>query len=392
MRESKLPRRSPACALTYREFGLGKLHALLAGLGLEAQREAATRLFDSLTDAYAHLPLESAPRWPSDITDDGTPFEFSVAFSKGKPIVRILAEAQRAPFDQRAAWPAALAVNERLRHLPGVDFERFSKVAALFAPQPETSAQFALWHGAELGQDGSHSFKVYLNPRVAGAARAPALVREALQRLDAAYVWHGIASHLQAGGELLYLSLDLSASAQARVKLYLAHRAATATELDALTQSSPGYGAGRARTWLESLTGTSGPFDARPILLCHAFRSAAQPAELTIHVPTRCYVEHDGEAMRRTSALLGAEQGARFSAAVQAMAGRPLETGRSLISYVSLRPEADGARVTTYLAPEAFAISAPRAPAQPPTPAAWTATSDGVPIIESGTSYSDGSR
>ena len=189
MRESTLLGRSPAGSPTYREFGLNKLHSLLEGLGLGGQSEKATQLFDLLTESFSFFPLGAAPLWPSDITDDGTPFEFSVAFSGGEPSVRILAEAQRPPFNHESAWQAALAVNERLSTLPGVDLERFAKIAALFEPQVGTPARFGLWHAGELRRDGSLAFKAYLNPRVAGADHAPALVREALECLDAGYVW-----------------------------------------------------------------------------------------------------------------------------------------------------------------------------------------------------------
>ena len=371
MRESTLLGRSPAGSPTYREFGLNKLDSLLEGLGLGGQSEKATQLFDLLTESFSFFPLGAAPLWPSDITDDGTPFEFSVAFSGGEPSVRILAEAQRPPFNHESAWQAALAVNERLSTLPGVDLERFAKIAALFEPQVGTPARFGLWHAGELRRDGSLAFKAYLNPRVAGADHAPALVREALECLDAGYVWRRMAGHLNAKTEVLYLALDLLAGRDARVKLYVAHPGASSSDIDALTTHAPGYAPGRARTWVEALTGTSGPFDARPIMICHAFRAAAQPAELTIHVPTRCYVDHDAEAMQRTSSVLGAERAAHFTSGVQAMARRPLETGRSMISYVSLRPEGAGVRVTTYLALEAFAIAAPRATVRPPAGPSW---------------------
>ncbi|HYO74676.1 MAG TPA: tryptophan dimethylallyltransferase family protein, partial [Archangium sp.] len=45
-------------------------------------------------EASAHdLPAGNAPRWPSDITDDGTPFEFSLAIDGEEPELRFLIEA-----------------------------------------------------------------------------------------------------------------------------------------------------------------------------------------------------------------------------------------------------------------------------------------------------------
>lgn len=379
MGQKRIPSTTGGRSVTYRQFGVGKLRALLDGLGLGEHTRTATRIFDALTDSYARLPLDATPLWPSDITDDGTPFEFSVAFSGGEPSVRILSEAQRPPFHEQSAWQAALAVNQRLRAIPGVDFGRFDRIAQLFEPRAGTPARFGLWHAGELRSDGSLAFKVYLNPRIAGNERAPELVREALACLDADYIWRNIAGRLNTRSELLYLSLDLAAGPDARVKLYLGHPGATSNEIDALTLNSPGYTPGRASTWIEALTGTAGPFDARPILTCHGFRSPAQRPDLTIHVPTRCYVDHDAEALVRASCLLGADRAVSFSAGVHAMAGRPLETGRSMISYVSLRPEGAAVRVTTYLALEAFAIAAPRASLLPMAGASCAPPSASLP-------------
>jgi hypothetical protein len=72
------------------------------------------------------------------------------------------------------------------------------------------------------------------------------------------------------------------------------------------------------------------------------------------------------------------------------MAQRPLDVGRGLVTYVSLRPAADGPRVTAYLAPEAHAIATPRrsslpaarpssAPTVSPPAAASTAPGSAAP-------------
>jgi DMATS type aromatic prenyltransferase len=357
----------PLTRPTYGEFGKCKLEGLVRGLGLEHRLAVATDLLELLTSSWCGLPMDGKPLWPSDITDDGTPFELSVAFPGGEPLVRVLAEAQHAPFDIVSNWDAGLALTRELRLRAGVDLGRFERISALFAPPPGSSARFAIWHAGTVEADGNLSFKLYLNPLILGSSLAPELVRQALTRLDAEYAWEEIARKLTPNSELLYFSLDLATSADARVKVYLAHRDSTSAQVDRLVQDESGYAPGVARSWIDELTGWQGRFDARPLLTCHAFRSPMHAAEVTIHVPTRCYVEHDAESLLRAGGLLG-PQARTLRAAVEAMARRPLEVGRGLVTYVSLRPAAGGLRLTTYLAPEAYAISAARPTSLAPAP------------------------
>jgi DMATS type aromatic prenyltransferase len=349
----------PTEAPTYREFGLQKLADLLGGLGLAPELPAATRLFDLLTGSWGQRVLPGTPLWASDITDDGTPFELSVAFTGGRPHVRVLAEAQKAPFDVESNWEAGLALNRELALLPGVDLERFERVQAFFAPPSGSNARFALWHAGAVEPDGNLSFKVYLNPRIVGEGLSREIVRESLVRLGADYAWDELAPKLTDDNLLPYFSLDLSKSASARVKVYVAHPHATSEQVDALVRHESGYRPGLARSWIEELTGSTGTFDERPLLTCYGFRSPLDAAEVTVHVPTRSYVNNDGESVLRAGKLLGAHA-SHLRTGVEGMAGRPLAMGRGLVSCVALRPVADGTRLTTYLAPEAHAISTPR--------------------------------
>lgn len=344
---------------TYRELGQSKLEGLVRGLGLEAELGPATRLFELLTATWHDRPITGTPLFSSDITDDGTPFEFSVAFAAGRPLIRVLAEAQAAPFDSESGWEAGLALTRELATLPGVDLERFQRIQGLYAPPSGSASRFSLWHAGTVEADGTLSFKVYLNPRVVGASLAPEIVRESLVRLGADYAWNELEPKLGDTSELLYVSLDLAKSADARVKVYVGHPHATSTDIDALVCHESGYRPGMAARWIEELTGSAGTFDERPLLTCYAFRSPLHAAEVTVHVPTRCYVGNDAESVLRAGELLG-PLASKLRAGVEGMAGRPLEMGRGLVTYVSVRPAPDGMRVTTYLAPEAHAISTPR--------------------------------
>jgi hypothetical protein len=337
-----------------------KTHALARALGLAELTPEVTRLFDLVTPSFGGLELGPMPRWASTLTDDGTPFELALAFTATGPSLRVLAETRRAPFELDDAWRAGIELSRALGALPGVDITRFERVAARFAPGG-SSASFALMHAGTLGPDGELAFEVLLNPRASGTVRAPQLVRETLAALGADYAWQELAPKLHATSELIGVSLELSARPNAKVGVHVAHPRVRAAEIDALVRDESGYTPGLARRWVETLSGFDGPFDARPLVTCHAFRSPHDAAEVTVEVPVGAYTVNDAEALLRVSELVG-ERAPVLRNAVEATAQRPLEMGRGLVRSVALRPDAYGTRVSVCLAPEAHAISSPRRP------------------------------
>src|SRR5688572_19180138 len=80
---------------TLDEVGANKTGALCNAIGFTlAQRLQAQQLFHYLTSPWAKRISCTSPSWPSDITDDGTPFELSVAFTGSAPKFRLLVESQ----------------------------------------------------------------------------------------------------------------------------------------------------------------------------------------------------------------------------------------------------------------------------------------------------------
>jgi len=342
---------------THAEFGERKLSLLCEGLGLAHQRRAAIELFRLLTAGWSRWPLEKKPGWNSDITDDGTPFEFSVAFDGLTPQVRILVESQEDPIRPLSSWSAGLRLNEGLRTRPGVDLERFELVRDLFTPGDGAALRFALWHGASLNADGSTAFKVYLNPQVLGPQLANGIMRDALRRLDLDEPAQFLLSRVRcrrSHNSFIYFSLDLSLGRAARVKVYIAHEHATAREIDAALDGCRDHVSGDATRWIVGLIGHEGPFDRRPILTCYSFSSVGAPPRATIHVPLRCYVQSDAEAVDRASKFLPLKHAKALRSGLSRVAGRPLSSGRGLLSYVSFKRTSCGSCVTTYIAPEAY--------------------------------------
>jgi hypothetical protein len=278
--------------------------------------------------------------------------------------VRFLLEAQGAPTTLRSSWEAALALNERLHRELGVCLERFEQVRELFEPV-DARARFGLWHSVCVAPGGAPSFKVYLNPFARGPEGAEELVRRAFERLGCAEAWRFLSTVAMRRGsrdQPIYFSLDLSAHRAARIKVYLAHRDATAEDIDAVMALAPEYVPGEPRGFCQALHEGVGRFPgARPTLTCLSFTSdePRHPSSITLHFPIRCYAANDADALRRIRPLLDAQSRVLLERSVRALARRPLEDGVGLIQWVSMRRQGGGRRTTFYLATEAYGGAQP---------------------------------
>jgi DMATS type aromatic prenyltransferase len=347
--------------VTLRHVGLAKLVGVCRALGYSDERmQRAVEVFERLTPRLAHSDDQSSAHWSSDITDDGTPFEFSVAFHEGRTDLRMLVEPQAPPNDLCSNWGAGLDLNDSLTRAGEAGESAFRQVSELFAPTAESSGHFSLWHAVVIAEDGSALFKVYVNPRIHGVERAPLLVREALQRLGRDDVWQFLAPRLDdPATELRYFSLDLDESREARIKVYVG-RSDSAAEIARLTDGASNLRPGDAEDWITHLTGRPGSFDVRPILACFAFNGRGTCPSVTVHVPVRCYLTSDAEAYSRIRKFLSEQDAAVFARILSTMSPCPLRENRGLITYASLRREPSGElRVTMYLAPQAYSPACP---------------------------------
>jgi hypothetical protein len=331
---------------------------LCEALGLDVVRQrAAASLFRSISAPWAQDRLGAEPPFPNDITDDGTPFEFSVGFESETPELRLLFESQLAgqPPSTWSSWEAGLNLQRELRRGSIIDTTRFEQVGPLFAPAANhvgSSLRFALWHAAVLRGAAPPLFKAYVNPEVQGVASAPALVSEAFQRLNMLASANFVRDRLASDTRILYFSLDLEASQEARVKVYLSADRPAAVE--ALVQGSANCQPRAARNWLQKLAPGMDHFAERPVLVCFAFSGDESTPKATVHVPIRCCVPSDEVALRRTQQLLPERSATQLERALRAVAARPLSESKGVLTYVSLRALADQVRVTTYLGPCAY--------------------------------------
>jgi DMATS type aromatic prenyltransferase len=345
---------------TTRELAIPKLTRLAGGLGLDHVLNDAVRVLDLLTGEWTDQPASGLPRWSSDITDDGTPFEFSVAFSPKGPELRLLVETHSNPHTARASWEAGLALNERLLEEYDVDLSRFDRIAHLFAPLPSIPTRFTIWHAAVLRASGKPAFKVYLNPHVVGRTGARALVERAVRELRLPHAARFLTEFVPDSFDAAYFSVDLGDELGARTKIYLADAWANQDSICDFADRAGLARRGELRDLLRRLTRDVEPHDGRPIQLCLAFRDGDPSPDLTVHVPVRSYVESDEQALARACDLLDPPSRSLLRRGVEQMAQRSLDAGRSLVTYAALRRTQGTLGVTVYLSPELYSIAAPR--------------------------------
>src|SRR4051812_16200042 len=215
-----------------------RLAGLCAATGLSLETAAtADRVLRELivpwsrVEAFARDPSSS---WLSEISDDNTPIELSVTISPTGSEVRVLFEPQGEEPTLAAHREAALRMHDQLAREYGADLSRFRMVSDLFTP-PEMRGAFALWSAVVFADNKPTGFKAYFNPQAQGAGSAVALVEEGLRRLGLPGAWRHLAATMARRGphrdELKYFALDLSASEQARVKVYVRHHEATPEDL-----------------------------------------------------------------------------------------------------------------------------------------------------------------
>jgi DMATS type aromatic prenyltransferase len=335
-------------------LGRRQLAAICKALG--SSREAlANDVFDVMCESWAHRSVDEPSR-VSDITDDHSPFEFSLAFDRKEPKLRLLVEAQGEHDDLESNWNAAWHLNERLESRFGASLERARAIRDLFQPEVP-GLRFGLWHAVSVDRE-QPPFKAYFNPQAKGPHRANEIVAEALNRLGFSKAWQWLRSILSNSEQnrLIYFSLDLLDESSARVKVYVAHHAVNASTVESLMALGPGHEPGDAAGFCAALTGSIGPYSERPAITCMAFVAGhdEEPSSITLHVPVRSYVPHDAAAVHRIAHFLSPVDGQLFERCVKAIARRPLDAWSGLPTYASYRREEGSRRLTVYLSPEAY--------------------------------------
>ncbi len=344
----------------------GGLARLCEVVGTEP--ETPVELLAALLGPHGARPAAAPPVWPSDVADDHSPVEFSLAFNDNEPpALRILGEALGSPPGVRANMSAAEDVIEAYADRFGLSLRRLDMVRDLFdSHQPQGA--YALWLSLVFRNGRRPEFKVYFNPEVRGAGYAPELVGEALHRLGLADAYRAMLAHAVRPGELgvrdrlTFFALDLYDEPQARVKVYLSHFDAEAHDVARAASMVDGVDPEMVSGFCAA-AGATRRFGARPLVGSYTITGDAdRPVGYSVYVPIRSYVEDDLQARSRVVELLARHRfdTALFDRALGALTARPLSDGVGLIPHVSLRLGPPRPGVTVYLSAEAYGVLPPR--------------------------------
>ncbi|HEU4732295.1 MAG TPA: tryptophan dimethylallyltransferase family protein, partial [Kofleriaceae bacterium] len=346
-----------------RELGTSQLRALATvSEPLARDLPKIVGVFGDLLGASAARRVHDAPAYASDVVDDHTPFELSLAVGGAAPELRVLVETVHQDSSLAARWQAARALGERLRDRHGADLRCLDRIADLFEPRQEHGL-LAMWYAASFRADQAPAWKAYLDLRAQGSERARAVLEEALDRLGLAAAYPRLMREAGARDqldELVYFSLDLADHERARVKVYFRHHQASIGDLERVVGGAGGE-AGEVGAFCATVLGHTGPYRPRPVVSCWAFTGGSEPSGATLYAPIAYYVRDDAEARNRIRRWMDRAEIERdgYERALAAFARRPLESGVGMHSYVSFKRDRGLPRLTVYLAPEAYRTFSP---------------------------------
>ncbi|MGO1049029.1 tryptophan dimethylallyltransferase family protein [Crossiella sp. CA198] len=345
-----------------------RTNELCRAVGLSEFTNEYADLVREMLGPGGNRPLGQPPAWPSDVADDHTPVEFSLAVDHaGRPAVRLLLETQGDRASVRANVCAARALLPRLAERYGFSLAPFEAVADLFLPA-DPRGSFAWWWSIVLRPAAPPAFKIYFNPEVRGRQAAAGLVAAGLDRLGFGGAFGTLKRRaLRPCGDLdrySFFSIDLHTQPDPRVKVYLSHHDGDLTQLLRAAGAAREVDEEQVREFTAIAGGNQGRFTGRPLISSLSFLAGDtdRASGFSVYLPVRDYVEDDAVALDRAHALL-ARHGldpALLDRALSALARRPLNEGVGLIPHLSLRTGRPHAGLTVYLSAETYAVTPPR--------------------------------
>ncbi|KAK4870591.1 hypothetical protein LT330_004939 [Penicillium expansum] len=314
--------------------------------------------------------------WVSDVSNDHSPFEYSLALSQetGASELRFLIEAQPEENSIAALQESTSRLTDNIATEYGptkVALDRLNLVQDLFLPS-DAEGNLASWHSFATSNT-LEKWKIYLNPLASGRENAFNVTREALGRLGLARSWKLLESIMTSDNYPIYFSLGLSPNPEdAEVKVYVAHRGASATQIaEKHVKMDPNSSVHAIELFYSIMAGGSlGPYRGKPGLSCFHFKNEdpSRPAARTVLYPMDSYVANDAEAQERIETYMDAISAPqlyreRYRNAISAVQRRPLETGRGIHSWVSMKEKLNGKRSNTfYLSAELYGCLADHSP------------------------------
>jgi DMATS type aromatic prenyltransferase len=333
-----------------------QLDRLCEVIGFDRTDQRPRELLGQLLGPGGDNNLADPPTFSSNVADDTTPIEFSLAFdATGECAVRVLGES--------VGRSTPRAFLDTVGHAYGFDTTRLDTLGDIFLPREEHQGPFTLWYSLIFRAGRDPQVKVYLNPQISGPVRADALVGEGFRRLGIPGARDLVAKHALRRGEqdnFTFFALDLDRGPLSRVKVYVSHGAAESSDVEGAAELVPGIDPLQIREFCAVLGGGKGPFRARPLISSYSFVEGGhgRPSNYSLYLPIRSYVPDDAVALARVQALMTQFDldVAKLDKAISAISDRPLRNGVGLISHVSLRLGERGSGITVYLSSEAYRV------------------------------------
>ncbi len=344
--------------------GRERLTALARVLGFDTPSTREMQdIFLTLASSWRERPVGGAPSWPSDVCDDHSPFELSIAMDDEGPQLRVLVEPMDASPSLRSNRAASLHLHDELARHHGINVERLRALESLLMPE-DAQGRFVAWHSAAFSPGKPVDFKVYFNLMAHGPGRAARLTQEALDRIGFREAWSTVAEVLERRDEGLdqavYFALDLSSRADARAKLYFRHLRSTAAFIEEVCSVGRHHQPGVVTEFCRQMAGGGeGPYVGKGPVTCFSFTdpSDARPKAVTAYFPVSHYARDDREIRQRLTDYLKERElpSAPYLAALEACARRPLEAGTGIHTYAAVRWQGKP-RVTVYFSPETYGM------------------------------------
>ncbi len=287
---------------SYVELAEHKLARMFGAVGASQKRiDEATGLLRDVTCPWGLADVPRPLRYFSAASNDGAPIELSMGWQCDRTEVRATFEPLGADASPSERLRAAEDVTNSLGHYPGVSLARYHEIEDLFIP-PAPPTDFVAIYSVVWQDDRAPWFKIYLNPQARGRGRAGHLVREAMRRLGFAEQWELVRQRLaepalsEMASEIVYLALDLRATDDARVKIYLRHAGATPEQLEHLAGAAEEHVAGEVADVCRKISAKLAP--KPPITTFTLLSSAARPQRCTVNLPVSPNMDNDAEGCR----------------------------------------------------------------------------------------------
>jgi hypothetical protein len=338
------------------EVACGTIQAVARAYGFDGDAEEVTDVFRTLTETWRDTPASSPPPW-SGLGADASGCDVSIVLGGAHRELRITAEAQSYPASPQSYWDAAMRLSETLGARYDADLDRLYAVKDVFRSF-DADAAGVFWHGAVFRTGRAPWFKVYLHLMSQGRPQARRTTHAALARLGLSHVWPDIERRLQGDEELLFLSFDLVAASQSRVKLYVRHGDATPTSLGSACRIDGMDHSAGVRKFVAGLLGADERAIRRGALTSfHLKPGSDTPVQSATHI--RLYPHcgrFDGDLagrLRRTLMHFDIAT-APLDAVTAALARGPLDREEGIHGWASIQWTDDRPIVTVYLSPRLY--------------------------------------